>query len=63
MLAGGFPEVFGEELSANWALRAEIAAFAARGRPVLAECGGLLYLARELDGRPMCGVVPVARRA
>jgi cobyrinic acid a,c-diamide synthase len=60
VLAGGFPEAYGEELSANWALRAEIAAFAARGRPVLAECGGLLYLARELDGRPMCDVVPIA---
>ena len=23
-----------------------------------AECGGLLYLARELDGLPMCGVLP-----
>jgi cobyrinic acid a,c-diamide synthase len=60
VLAGGFPEAYGEELSANWALRAEIAAFAARGRPVLAECGGLLYLARELDGRPMCDVIPAA---
>jgi cobyrinic acid a,c-diamide synthase len=60
VLAGGFPEAYGEELSANWALRAEIAAFAARGRPILAECGGLLYLARELDGRPMCDVVPIA---
>ena len=25
----------------------------------MAECGGLLYLAAELDGRPMCGVLPV----
>lgn len=58
LLSGGFPEVYGEELSANWSLRAEIAAFAARGRPVLAECGGLLYLASELDGRPMCDVLP-----
>jgi cobyrinic acid a,c-diamide synthase len=58
LLAGGFPEVFGEELSANAALRAEIALFARRGRPVLAECGGLLYLAADLDGRRMCGVVP-----
>ncbi len=62
VLAGGFPEVFGEGLSANWALRAEIAAFARAGRPVLAECGGLLYLAEELDGRPMCEVVPVRAR-
>ena len=59
LLAGGFPEVFGAELSANTALRADIAAFARSGRPVLAECGGLLYLAAELDGRAMCGVLDV----
>jgi cobyrinic acid a,c-diamide synthase len=58
ILAGGFPEVVGAELSANRALRAEVAAFAAAGHPVLAECGGLLYLARELDGHEMCGVLP-----
>ncbi|MDX6555339.1 MAG: cobyrinic acid a,c-diamide synthase [Miltoncostaeaceae bacterium] len=58
VLAGGFPEVHGAELSANAALREEIAAFAAAGRPVVAECGGYLYLCRELDGRPMCGVLP-----
>ena len=57
ILAGGFPEVFGAELSANARLRGEIAAFAG---PVLAECGGLLYLARELDGHPMCGVLDVS---
>lgn len=62
VLAGGFPEVFGAELEANAPLRGEIAAFAAAGRPVLAECGGLLYLARELDGHAMCGVVPAAGR-
>jgi cobyrinic acid a,c-diamide synthase len=53
-LGGGFPEVFGEELSANAPLRADIAAF---DGPVVAECGGLLYLSRSLDGRPMCGVL------
>jgi len=57
ILAGGFPEVFGPELAANASLRAEVRAVAARGRPVLAECGGLLYLLDELDGHPMCGVV------
>jgi cobyrinic acid a,c-diamide synthase len=58
LLAGGFPEVFGAELSDNWALRAEVAAFARRGRPIVAECGGLLYLSTELDGRAMCDIVP-----
>ncbi|HLH66729.1 MAG TPA: cobyrinate a,c-diamide synthase [Solirubrobacteraceae bacterium] len=52
LLAGGFPEVFGAELSANEPLRAAIRSF---GGPILAECGGLLYLCRELDGQPMCG--------
>jgi cobyrinic acid a,c-diamide synthase len=61
ILAGGFPEVFGAELSANAALRTEVASFAAR-HPVLAECGGLLYLARELDGHEMCGVLPATAR-
>ena len=62
LLAGGFPEVYGEELSANEPLREAIARFAALGRPVLAECGGLLYLADRLDGRPMCGALPVDAR-
>jgi cobyrinic acid a,c-diamide synthase len=62
VLAGGFPEVFGAELAANAPLRAEVATFAASGRPVLAECGGLLYLADELDGQPMCGALPLRAR-
>jgi cobyrinic acid a,c-diamide synthase len=51
--------VYGAELAANEALRAEVAAFARSGKPLLAECGGLLYLAAELDGQPMCGALPV----
>jgi cobyrinic acid a,c-diamide synthase len=62
LLAGGFPEIFGAELEANARLRADVAAFAAAGRPVLAECGGLLFLCRELDGRAMCGVLPARAR-
>ena len=58
VLAGGFPEVFGEQLARNAPLRAEVAAFVAAGKPVLAECGGLLYLCRDLDGHEMCGAIP-----
>src|SRR5262249_39389875 len=54
VLAGGFPEVFGEQLAANSPLRESVRAFAAGGRPVLAECGGLLYLCASLDGHEMC---------
>jgi cobyrinic acid a,c-diamide synthase len=57
ILAGGFPEVFGEGLEANAPLRAEVARFVAAGKPVLAECGGLLYLCRDLDGHEMCGAI------
>jgi cobyrinic acid a,c-diamide synthase len=57
VLGGGFPEVYAAELSANEALRADVAALAARGAPIAAECAGLLYLARSLDGVPMCGVL------
>ncbi|RBY78386.1 cobyrinic acid a,c-diamide synthase [Geodermatophilus sp. TF02-6] len=57
VVGGGFPEVYAAELSANAALRADVAALAARGGPVAAECAGLLYLARSLDGVPMCGVL------
>ncbi len=62
VLAGGFPEIFGAELSANAPLREDIATFARAGRPVLAECGGLLYLCEELDGLAMCGVLPARGR-
>ena len=62
ILAGGFPEIFGAELSANAPLREAIATFASTGRPVLAECGGLLYLCEELDGLAMCGVLPARGR-
>jgi cobyrinic acid a,c-diamide synthase len=57
ILAGGFPEVFGPQLAANAPLRAQVAGFVAAGRPVLAECGGLLYLCSELDGHEMCGAI------
>ncbi len=62
VIGGGFPEQYGSELSANERLRREVARFAAAGLPVIAECAGLLYLARQLDGRPMCGVLPTAAR-
>ncbi|KAA2258559.1 cobyrinate a,c-diamide synthase [Solihabitans fulvus] len=57
VLPGGFPEQHAAELSANERLRAAVRAFARAGGPVHAECGGLLYLCRELDGQPMCGVL------
>lgn len=57
VLPGGLPEAYAEDLSANRRLSAAVAAFAQRGGPVLAEGAGLLWLTREFDGRPMCGVL------
>ncbi|MEU6274811.1 cobyrinate a,c-diamide synthase [Streptomyces populi] len=62
VIGGGFPEVYAPELSANEPLREAVAALASAGAPVAAECAGLLYLARELDGRPMCGVIDAVAR-
>jgi cobyrinic acid a,c-diamide synthase len=59
VIGGGFPEVYAAELSANDGLRADVAALAAAGGPIAAECAGLLYLSRELDGHPMAGVLDV----
>lgn len=56
VLPGGFPEQYAPELSANSALREQIAALARRA-PVHAECAGLTYLATDLDGAPMCAVL------
>ncbi|WP_405926093.1 cobyrinate a,c-diamide synthase [Streptomyces sp. NBC_00035] len=62
VIGGGFPEVYAPELSANAALRGAVVALAERGAPVAAECAGLLYLSRELDGQPMCGVIDAKAR-
>ncbi|MFI6928774.1 cobyrinate a,c-diamide synthase [Streptomyces sp. NPDC050287] len=62
VIGGGFPEVYASELSANEPLRRSIASLAESGGPVAAECAGLLYLCRELDGKPMCGVLDGAAR-
>lgn len=62
-IGGGFPEMFAEELAANLSLREEIKNRLENGLPAYAECGGLMYLCRELvgfDGRAhkMVGFFP-----
>jgi len=61
-LGGGYPEVHAARLAGNAAGRAAVRDFVGSGRPVYAECGGLMYLADsvdDLDGRahPMVGVL------
>ncbi|MEU8888402.1 cobyrinate a,c-diamide synthase [Streptomyces sp. NPDC048442] len=62
VIGGGFPEVYAPELSANEPLRKAVAELARSGAPIAAECAGLLYLARSLDGQPMCGVLDAEAR-
>ncbi len=59
---GGFPEVHAADLAANAPLLADVRARVARRQPTWAECGGLLWLCRTLDGTPMVGSVPADAR-
>lgn len=56
-LGGGFPEVHAADLAANTALLDEVRAAVGDGLPTVAECAGLLYLCRTLDGTPMAGAI------
>lgn len=57
LAGGGFPEEYGEPLAANAPLLADVARRVRGGVVTWAECGGLLWLAASLGGRPMAGVV------
>ncbi|MHB1455358.1 MAG: cobyrinate a,c-diamide synthase [Armatimonadota bacterium] len=48
-IGGGYPEAHVEALSANKVMMESIRLFARTGRPVYAECGGLMYLSQGLE--------------
>nr|WP_233556550.1 cobyrinate a,c-diamide synthase [Aeromicrobium endophyticum] len=56
-LGGGFPEVHAAGLAANAPLRTALREAVQSGMPTVAECAGLLYLCRSVDGIPMVGAV------
>ena len=58
LLGGGYPELHAEELSKNESMLADIRRAAEEKMPILAECGGFLYLGRSLESYPMAGVLP-----
>jgi len=61
-LGGGFPEMHAGQLSANEPLRIQMHAAIAAGLPTVAECAGLLYLCRSVDGAPMVGALEADAR-
>lgn len=50
IFGGGFPEMFLHELENNRSMKDSIRQAAASGMPVYAECGGLMYLCRKIQG-------------
>jgi cobyrinic acid a,c-diamide synthase len=56
-LGGGFPEVHAAGLAANAPLRDALREAVTSGMPTVAECAGLLYLCRSVDGVAMVGAV------
>jgi len=66
-LPGGYPELHLQTLSNNLGMRAAIRAHHAAGKPILAECGGMLYLLDELtdkggESAVMLGLLPGSAR-
>jgi cobyrinic acid a,c-diamide synthase len=64
-IGGGYPELYAKQLSENRQVLAEVRAFAEAGKPIYAECGGMMYLAESLttlDGDifPMARILPLS---
>lgn len=62
LLNGGYPELYAKELSENHSMKAAIKRAIGGGMPVIAECGGFLYLHEYLEGvnqkeYPMAGII------
>lgn len=63
-LGGGYPELYAQALSKNSRLLGQIRSFAAGGKSIYAECGGMMYLAESLttlnnESFPMAGALPL----
>ncbi len=65
-LGGGYPELYASQLSRNRSMLEEVREFVASGKPVYAECGGMLYLSESLavdgESHTMAGVLPLSMR-
>ncbi|MFC1881490.1 cobyrinic acid a,c-diamide synthase, partial [Thermodesulfobacteriota bacterium] len=62
-IGGGFPETHAQQLAENTRFSTRLKALVEDGFPIYAECGGLMYLGKNLvlEGKsyPMAGVLPL----
>ena len=66
LLYGGYPELYGRELEENTDMRRQIKEALKRGLPVMAECGGFMYLHQhfqDMDGKDREGAGIIAGKA
>lgn len=59
LLYGGYPELYGEQLEENESMRHQIRNALKQHMPVMAECGGFMYLHdtfETMDGKPCEGI-------
>lgn len=47
-IGGGYPELFAKELEGNSSMREAVKQASSEGLPIYAECGGLMYLTKEI---------------
>lgn len=65
ILSGGYPELYAAQLEKNETMRRSVRHAAEEGMPLLAECGGFIYLHQAVEGADgggkmyrMAGVIP-----
>lgn len=63
LFGGGYPELYGKQLSRNTTMRRAVKRAFDLGMPIVAECGGFMYLHSAMEGREgeryeMAGVIP-----
>jgi cobyrinic acid a,c-diamide synthase len=64
-LPGGYPELFANQLARNTTMQQSVKQFVEDNKMVIAECGGMMYLGREIIGEngeseTMCGVFNIS---
>jgi cobyrinic acid a,c-diamide synthase len=64
-LPGGYPELYLEQLAGNRSLLEQLRTYASCGGKILAECGGMMYLGRNIIGEtgqsyPMAGILGIS---